>query len=50
MEEGIAEGPPAAPVRAHESGITRPNTITCFGGEVPEKWFAKGAGEGGERA
>jgi len=40
-EEGIAEGPATAPVRAHESGIFEPHTITCFKGEVPEKWFSR---------
>ena len=39
-EEGIAEGTPADPKRAHESGLLRPNTITCFAGEVPADWFA----------
>lgn len=40
LEEGIREGPPTAPVRAHDSGIFEPNTITCFAGEVPAKWFS----------
>ena len=39
-EEGIAEGTPDAPKRAHESGVLRPRTITCFTGEVPASWFA----------
>jgi hypothetical protein len=39
-EEGIAEGTPAAPRRAHGSGVLRPRTVTCFSGEVPPAWFA----------
>jgi hypothetical protein len=39
-EEGIAEGTPATPRRAHGSGVLRPNTVTCFSAEVPPAWFA----------
>lgn len=39
-EEGISEGTADKPVRAHGSGVTRPRTITCFEGSVPEAWFA----------
>jgi hypothetical protein len=37
--EGLAEGTPSAPVRAHESGLLLPRTISCFAGAVPEAWF-----------
>jgi hypothetical protein len=40
LDEGIAEGTPDAPARAHGSGPRRPRTITCFDGAVPEDWFA----------
>lgn len=40
VEEGIAKGTPAAPLRAHGSGMLAPRTITCLAGEVPEGWFA----------
>jgi hypothetical protein len=39
-EEGIAEGTPAVPKRAHGSGFSLPHTITCFTGSVPAEWFA----------
>lgn len=39
-EEGIAEGTPAKPLRAHGSGVLKPRTVTCFAGEVPAAWFA----------
>ena len=38
-DEGIAEGTPEKPARAHGSGIRRPHTITCFEGAVPPSWF-----------
>ncbi len=37
--EGIAEGSPDKPLRAHGSGIRKPRTITCFRGDVPSDWF-----------
>lgn len=37
--EGIAEGSPDKPLRAHGSGIGRPRTITCLRGDVPADWF-----------
>jgi hypothetical protein len=37
--EGLAEGTPSAPIRAHESGLRRPRTISFLDGEVPEAWF-----------
>ena len=39
-EEGIAEGTPAKPLRAHGSGVRLPRTVTCFAGAVPPDWFA----------
>jgi hypothetical protein len=39
-EEGLAEGSPAEPLRAHGSGFRRPRTITCFSNEVPAAWLA----------
>jgi hypothetical protein len=39
VTEGLAEGSPDAPKRAHDSGPTHPNTISCFHGRVPEEWF-----------
>ena len=39
-DEGLAEGTPDAPVRAHGSAPGRPRTITCFDGRVPAEWFA----------
>jgi hypothetical protein len=38
-EEGIAEGTPDAPLRAHGSGVQRPRTVTCLTGTVPPGWF-----------
>jgi hypothetical protein len=38
--EGLAEGTPAAPARAHGSGPFRPRTVTCFAAAVPPGWFA----------
>jgi hypothetical protein len=35
-DEGIASGSPEQPTRALSSGPTRPNTITCLTGEIPE--------------
>ncbi len=40
LDEGLADGTPEAPRRAHVSGPDRPNTITCFDGHVPDEWFA----------
>jgi hypothetical protein len=39
-EEGIKEGTPQAPLRAHGSGVFLPRTVTCLAGEVPRDWFA----------
>ncbi len=39
-DEGLREGTPDAPARAHGSGLGLPNTITCLEGTVPEPWFA----------
>jgi len=38
--EGLAEGSPDAPRRAHGSHRRAPRTITCLAGAVPEPWFA----------
>lgn len=38
-DEGVAEGTPASPVRAHKSAPGRPRTITCLDGRVPGAWF-----------
>jgi hypothetical protein len=38
--EGIKEGTPDRPLRAHGSGVRKPRTITCLAGEVPGDWFA----------
>lgn len=38
--EGLSEGTPSAPVRAHGSSPWRPRTIHCLDGRVPEAWFA----------
>lgn len=38
--EGLAEGTPESPVRAHPSRPWAPHTITCLQGHVPEAWFA----------
>lgn len=38
-EEGIAEGTPERPLRAHGSGLRKPRTITCFQGDIPDSWF-----------
>jgi hypothetical protein len=38
--EGLEEGTPAEPVRAHGSAPWRPRTIHCLEGRVPEAWFA----------
>jgi hypothetical protein len=40
--EGLAEGTPAAPLRARWSTPVAPNTITCLAGRVPARWFAPG--------
>jgi hypothetical protein len=40
LGEGLAEGTPDRPVRAHWSQKDSPRTITCFDGEVPPSWFA----------
>jgi hypothetical protein len=45
--EGLAEGTPEAPVRARFSLPFAPNTITCFAGRVPEKWFAQAGSSSG---
>jgi hypothetical protein len=39
-DEGLAEGTPEAPTRAHTSVPSAPRTLTCFDGEVPQDWFA----------
>jgi hypothetical protein len=36
--EGLAEGTPDAPVRAHESVPGAPRTVTCFTRAVPDEW------------
>lgn len=38
--EGLREGTPEAPLRAHGSALWRPRTITALGGRVPDAWFA----------
>ena len=38
--EGLVEGTPESPVRAHPSRPWAPRTITCLQGRVPEAWFA----------
>ena len=38
-EEGVAEGTADKPLRAHDSGVRKPRTITCFRGDVPAGWF-----------
>lgn len=38
--EGLSEGTPSAPVRAHGSSPWRPRTIHCLDGHVPDAWFA----------
>jgi hypothetical protein len=38
--EGLAEGTPAAPLRARWSTPVAPNTITCLAGKVPARWFS----------
>lgn len=38
--EGLAEGTPESPMRAHPSRPWAPHTITCLQGRVPEAWFA----------
>ena len=40
LDEGVAEGTPDKPLRAHDSGLRRPRTITCLQGVVPEGWFS----------
>jgi hypothetical protein len=37
--EGIREGTPEAPLRAHGSSIRWPRTISCFTGAIPDRWF-----------
>ena len=41
LDEGLAEGTPEAPLRAHASSPKAPNTITCFDGAVPDELFAR---------
>jgi len=36
VSEGLADGTPDAPRRAHVSGPDAPNTITCLNGQIPE--------------
>jgi hypothetical protein len=38
-EEGLAEGPPEAPRRAHPSSSRAPNTIHFLKSVVPPRWF-----------
>ena len=38
--EGLAEGTPESPVRAHPSRPWAPHTITCLQGRVPEAWLS----------
>jgi len=37
--EGLAEGTPEAPRRAHSSGPMRPRTITCLANVFPRRWL-----------
>jgi hypothetical protein len=37
--EGLAEGTPEMPKRAHGSAPRHPRTITCLTNEVPREWF-----------
>lgn len=39
-DEGLAEGSATAPVRAHPSRRSAPNTITCLRGSLPQKVVA----------
>lgn len=39
--EGLAEGTPDAPARAHGSSLSAPNTVTCFTPAVPDAYFAR---------
>jgi hypothetical protein len=39
--EGLAEGSPDAPSRAHWSHRRAPRTITCLTSTIPEPWFAQ---------
>lgn len=36
--EGLAEGTPSAPRRAHASSWRAPNTIHCLQGAIPDRW------------
>jgi hypothetical protein len=36
--EGLAEGSPSRPIRALASSPSRPNTISCFDGRIPEAY------------
>lgn len=38
-DEGLVEGTPERPVRAHWSARDFPRTITCFDGAIPPSWF-----------
>jgi len=38
LREGLAEGTPENPTRAHDSGPRRPHTITCLTGEIPVEY------------
>ncbi|MBX3227682.1 MAG: DUF4347 domain-containing protein [Labilithrix sp.] len=39
--EGIAEGTPAKPLRAHESSALSPRTVHCLTNVVPRTWLAE---------
>lgn len=42
--EGLEEGTAEAPLRAYDSGVRRPRTITCLRGDFPERWFDEDSG------
>jgi hypothetical protein len=39
LSEGLAEGTPDQPIRAHASSVARPRTITCLANAFPSTWF-----------
>jgi hypothetical protein len=42
--EGVWEGTPAQPIRAHGSSFSRPRTVTCFTGSFSDSWFDEDSG------
>jgi hypothetical protein len=44
--EGVCEGTPAQPIRAHGSSFSRPRTVTCFTGSFSDSWFDEDSGRG----